>query len=422
MLVGIDDTDSEKGMCTTYLAALLCEELGVSGYPKLIRLNPNIPYKTRGNGAIAFEVAGDAEKIKETVLSAVERYAQFREKKTNPGVAFMDKPKKKGLDVLDELYRGAVSRLVTIEEADEAARNAGAQVYKFKNGRGIIGALSAIGAKLPDPTYEIIAYRSHKKKEKKIDRESVFRMDDATYPDTFNNVDRKTGRILILPHGYDPVFCGIRGNSVEAVKKAWSMIKPLEDIERTQIFVSNQGTDAHLRKKRIGDVAPYDCAIIEGSVSREPRTIKGGHVFFRLKDETGGIDCGAYKPTGEFRDVVRKLRTGDVLQVCGGISKHPGTLNIEKIRILSLARAYEKNAPVCCGRNMTSAGKEKGYKCRKCGKRIRSCEQKEVRRDLLPGFYEVPPRAKRHLSMPLVRMGPKAKSSNGRSWDTRSLS
>ena len=50
--LGMDDTDSKAGMCTTYLAAVLAERLGpfgLHGYPKLVRLNPNIKYKTRGN-------------------------------------------------------------------------------------------------------------------------------------------------------------------------------------------------------------------------------------------------------------------------------------------------------------------------------------------------------------------------------------
>jgi len=59
--VGIDDTDSRKGMCTTYLAVIAMErieeEVGkVIGLPRLIRLNPTIPYKTRGNGAVSFLV------------------------------------------------------------------------------------------------------------------------------------------------------------------------------------------------------------------------------------------------------------------------------------------------------------------------------------------------------------------------------
>ena len=53
--IGIDDTDSVSGMCTTYLASELIlefNECDVIGYPRLVRLNPNIPWKTRGNGAI----------------------------------------------------------------------------------------------------------------------------------------------------------------------------------------------------------------------------------------------------------------------------------------------------------------------------------------------------------------------------------
>lgn len=63
--IGLDDTDSPNGMCTTYLGALLYRELSRFGepvdLPKLIRLNPNIPYKTRGNGAVSltFDILED---------------------------------------------------------------------------------------------------------------------------------------------------------------------------------------------------------------------------------------------------------------------------------------------------------------------------------------------------------------------------
>ncbi len=414
MYVGIDDTDSEKRMCTTYLAALLCEKLGTVELPRLIRLNPNIPYKTRGNGAVCLIVEGDRALIKKTVLDMVGEYAQFEEKKTNPGVVFIEKLNPADKKKLRDFYRRAVSELVSIENAEKCASSVGAEFHKFKNGRGIIGALAAIGAELPDKTYEIIAYRSHRKKEKKIDVDSIYRMDKETYPETFNNIDNNTGRILIFPHGYDPVFCGIRGNSKSVVEKAWAMVKPLEEIERTQIFVTNQGTDAHLRKKKIAELKPYDCAILNGTVAKEPRTIAGGHILFGLRDLTGEITCAAYKPTGPFRNTVKKLLLGDRIEVFGGISKHPNTFNLEKIRILKLAKVYLKDSPTCCGRRMTSAGKGKGYKCRKCGKRAREIRLKEVLRDLVKGFYEVPPGARRHLSMPLIRMKPKAGRSTGK--------
>ncbi len=49
MIIGIDDTDSSEGMCTTYLGALLLDELQAYGtveaLPLLVRLNPTIPIK-----------------------------------------------------------------------------------------------------------------------------------------------------------------------------------------------------------------------------------------------------------------------------------------------------------------------------------------------------------------------------------------
>src|SRR3989442_15938760 len=64
--VGIDDTDSEKGGCTTYTATVLFQELFNRGlrpfdFPWLVRLNPNIPLKTIGNGALAIHFFVDEE-------------------------------------------------------------------------------------------------------------------------------------------------------------------------------------------------------------------------------------------------------------------------------------------------------------------------------------------------------------------------
>jgi Predicted DNA-binding protein containing a Zn-ribbon domain len=56
---------------------------------------------------------------------------------------------------------------------------------------------------------------------------------------------------------------------------------------------------------------------------------------------------------------------------------------------------------------MTSAGKNKGFKCKKCGNRIDSDEKVafKISRDLDNGkFYETPVSARRHLSKPLCRM------------------
>ncbi len=407
MLVGIDDTDSLKGMCTTYLAAIISRELDVYGYPRLIRLNPNIPYKTRGNGAVMLNINGNSRTIKSTVLKLVKKLSQLDDKKTNPGVVFLENPEKEKIKILNNFYRRVVSELVTIRDAENVAEKVNADVHKFKNGRGIIGALAAIGAVLDDKTYEMIGYRhpNNYGKARRIDRESVYKMNEKFYPKLFDTIDPETKRILITPRGYDPILFGIRGEDPKELESAFRQLKIYEPLELKLIFETNQATDSHLRKKKITDIKPYDCVIVDGHITQKPKTLEGGHVVFNIQDSSTNMDCAAYEPTGGFRDIVKQLEVGDYVEACGGVGKYKKTINLEKIRILELNKKYENVVPNCCNKKMTSAGKNKGYKCRKCGKRIRSHEIKsrEVRRNLELRSYEVPPRARRHLSKPLVR-------------------
>ncbi len=192
--LGIDDTDSKLGMCTTYLAAVLAERLsgfGLADYPRLIRLNPNIKYKTRGNAALCItldagpEAMGEVERI---ALAAIEEYARFEDENTNPGVIMY------AGEITDDLKGYAlrvVRDVVEIEEAEALAKKHEMRVHKFKNGRGIVGALASIGLELYDFTYELLAYRMPENYEKPrwLDKESVYAMDAATYPDTWDNVD-----------------------------------------------------------------------------------------------------------------------------------------------------------------------------------------------------------------------------------------
>ncbi|MFN3621698.1 MAG: DNA-binding protein, partial [Nitrososphaerales archaeon] len=77
--IGIDDTDSKIGGCTTYTATeavkhILINKVAIfKDYPKIIRLNPNIPWKTRGNAAIALTLETEEPKyVFEAVCGAVE--------------------------------------------------------------------------------------------------------------------------------------------------------------------------------------------------------------------------------------------------------------------------------------------------------------------------------------------------------------
>jgi|Deesub1362A_J573_1020465.scaffolds.fasta_scaffold00115_55 tRNA(Ile2)-agmatinylcytidine synthase len=404
--VGIDDTDSKKGMCTTYLGALLADELSryTSIKPKLVRLNPNIRWKTRGNAGICLEMRKKPKGVENLVLETVEEYAEIDDSNTHPGVVFYQGDKVP--EEFSRFYEKCLHEVVTIDEAENLAISYGAEICKFKKGRGIIGALASIGSIFKDKTYELIAYREKKNwgKERKIDKKSVFKMNERTFPLTFNNVDNE--RILIAPHSPCPVLFGIRGEDPETLKRAFNMIKLGERIERKIIYETNQGTDAHLiNVKRISDIKPYSSVILEGEVNSLPRVIKGGHVIFTVTDGSDSIECAAYEPTKEFRHIVKKLVPGDKVRVYGGVRSDPKkTINLEKIHVMKLAEMYREENPLCeCGRRMESAGKNQGFRCRICktfkGDKVRV----KYPRELEERIYQVPPRAMRHISKPLVR-------------------
>ncbi len=412
LYVGIDDTDSSEGMCTTYIGSVIMDELKdygfqTEGYPRLIRLNPFARFKTRGNGAVSFKLNLKSKteygKAKKFILDRVEELSELEHENTNPGVVFYQG---KITPELEAFSLKTIRNIVSIDETQKLAEEIGAEIYKFKIGRGIIGALAAIGCPLKDKTYELLAYRTPENygKKRKIDRESVEKMDGKTYPQTFDNVDGDY--ITIEPHTPCPILYGIRGESPDAVLKAHEMIKSYEPVERSAVFVTNQHTDLHLLKaENISQMERFKCYIVRGIVKEPPHIIMGGHVIFSLDDGSGSVECAAYEPTKEFRNIIKELRRGDDLRVYGGIGEK-GTLNLEKIEILDLEKVYQTKNPLCkCGKRMKSAGKGKGYKCIKCGRKLRKGTKNffELKRNIKKGFYEVPPSARRHLSKPLVR-------------------
>ncbi|WP_424358742.1 TiaS agmantine-binding domain-containing protein [Methanocella sp. MCL-LM] len=409
LYVGIDDTDSKLGMCTTYLAAVLAERLArfkLVGYPRLIRFNPNIKYKTRGNAGLALVLNAGPEamdEVEQIMLAAVREQARMEDENTNPGVVLYHG------EITQELKDYAlrvVRDVVEISEAEALAEKYGMRVHKFKIGRGIIGALGAICLDLYDHTYELLAYRMPENYEKprQLDRPSVYAMDAATYPDTWDNVDLHNKVIVFSPHTPDPVLYGIRGNSPEILSKAQRMLTT-EPVERSQIFITNQGTDMHLlQAAQIADAKDDRSYILRGNVTQAPVTKEGGHVFFEIGDASGSLKCSAFEPTKNFRDIVRKLVPGDEVKVYGSVKDR--TVNLEKLEVIALASLTRTVSPTCpqCSRHMESAGAGQGYRCRKCKTKAPSLITEEVKRDLEPGLYEVPPTARRHLAKQIIRI------------------
>jgi tRNA(Ile2)-agmatinylcytidine synthase len=423
MHIGLDDTDSTRKGCTTYLAALLVQKLlkfdaDFIDYPNLIRLNPNVPWKTRGNGALCLRIQldeGVVDKVKETVISTVENQADLECRGTDPGIVFFQSPRIPR--ELGTFARNTITGVVNLQDATRLLKKFKGEAIGFKSGRGVIGALAAVGDNLQaDHTYEIIAYRTPENygSKRMVDKASVFEMDAATRPYTFNNVDAEKRRVIITPRGPDPILFGIRGESAEIVKNAFRMLKVLEPVERWVIFRTNQGTDAHLKRvKKLSGITPHSPLIARGTVSASPRMIRGRHMIFSIRDENSEVDCAAYEPTGALRAVVKKLIVGDQVEVYGSVRSPspntPPTINLEKIRLLKLASQIVSRNPLCstCGKRLKSMGKEKGFKCDRCGARYPSLTKVEtrVKREIRRGLYMTSTRSQRHLTKPFVRFG-----------------
>ncbi|MGC9778810.1 MAG: DUF1743 domain-containing protein [Candidatus Heimdallarchaeota archaeon] len=416
--IGIDDTDSLKGSCTTHLATVIINEIANQvdflDFPNLIRLNPNIPYKTRGNGAVAIRVDGeekDLENARELVIRKVKEMAKLDDENTNPGIAFLSD---EITSAVKEFSKRALWDIISIPEAEKFNSFANIDLVKFGNGRGIIGALGSIGNPLNDDfTYEHLTYRSPEKYGTKrlIDRDSIIAADKAT-PLTFSNVDYDYNSIMITPRGADPVFTGIRGETAEEVMKAWCIIKPLEEITMRMIFRTNQHTNQHFVKEfKINELKPHLSIITQGKVSKNPYYIEGSHLIFPIKDNTGEIDCAAYEPTKKFRGELNNLIIGDEVTVFGGVrppaEKHPLTINIERLRVDILEKTFSYENPFCdeCSARLKSAGKNKGYKCHKCSAVYRNKKpiEKLVPRKLALQEYLPPIIAHRHLTRPRSR-------------------
>ncbi len=410
-VVGFDDTDSRTGgMCTTYLGALLADSLRAAGATVerllLLRCNPAVPHKTRGNAAVALHTDCEPESAFSLAEALIEEFAIVDDPNTNPGLVVA--PHDSG--EVPEPVSGFAGRAVTAHlDRDDARALCSEHGYRYEgwdNGRGLIGALAAVGSwPLPDQTYERIAYRERERwgTDRDVDPESVFAAADAFYPRVWDTVDRGTGELVCVPNTPCPVLFGIRGDDPDSVRVVAERIEG-EPRDRAETFVTNQGTDAHLRDAPLSGLRGGYCYRSDGRVASEPETLEGGHVFFRLEDGDAELRCAAFEPTKRFRDRVRSLRPGDRLTVCGEVSG--GTLKLEKCAVRELNRIEYRN-PVCpdCGRSMESAGRDQGYRCRECRTSAPGKERVEVDRDLEIGWYEVPPTARRHVAKPLVRGG-----------------
>lgn len=433
MFVAADDTDSMRGNCTTYLATeiirtLVTEgDLDLIGFPRLVRLNPAIPWKTRGNGSLVMRfgrgrgvrtligsISGkdlycfedqtewepDEDSILGRIIPLVERYHDPVD--SDPGVVVSrTRPSR-------DFYLGGVRRVMKHSDIEREIERIGARTFVLGCGRGLIGCVCGMAWIPEDFTYELLSYRPPERwgTERIFDPESIERADHEIGT-SFNSWEDRFRRVAMVPATPCPVMYGFRGDDVSDLIRGREIIKT-EPQSRWVVFQTNQGTDDHIiRDFTEREFIPNSSYLIEGKVLSVER-IRGGHTFVTLSTRYGNLMCAAYEPSREFRRALDWLVPGDEIEVMGELRESPYTLNIEKMHVIRTVDEFEKvSNPVCpsCGRTMSSVGKGQGYRCRRCGTRSDVPVVRRLTRWIVPGWYEPPTAARRHLSKPLKRMG-----------------
>ncbi len=408
MSIAIDDTDSQYGGCTTHLTGILLSQLRdkaeLADYPLLVRLNPNIPWKTRGNAATVLRLwyDGSAEELLDLVWPIVEEYTSPRPPLPGkrPGVVVLEgKPWEN--PALRWLYSKALSDVVTLDVVEGVIDKAGAL---WRGGRGLIGAASAMAALAPgDPyTFELTFYRRPELWGSKrcIDDAKVIDI-EARSSSTLNNLDLAARRSSAAPGGPDPVLAGFRGTYAGEL---WKFEDALcERPHFAVLYRSNQHTQVHTV-----DSEPliYRAVRVRATVASTPQKLPGGHVIVEVGTEYGHFDVAFYDESGPLRRAAEMLRPGDVVIVEGGVRPYSPrgrtTISAESMYVVSLSESHIKVNPRCprCGSRMESAGSGKGYRCPRCGLTLKDAQSQSivVTRDLMPGLYSYRLGRVRHLS------------------------
>jgi tRNA(Ile2)-agmatinylcytidine synthase len=428
MWIGVDDTDGPDGGCTTYVlseivAAARDLHLDLLGYPKLVRLDPNVPWKTRGNGALAarfghgtgparvvgaidqrtvhaFDRGRSLRATEEEQLFEAARAAVRSGSSNAPGAdpALVAAPRRPSPVV----YRRAVAEVVPGKLAREALRAVGGRAW-FRGGRrGIVGATAAIAWPARHRTFELLAYRGRDRlgTRRTVDPTSV-RAAVARHPELFLCFDPRTRRLLIAPHTRCPILFGLRATTAEGLPDLLGEIRS-EPVDRWLVFETNQATGDHLVPRDRGRWPAFSAGTITGVVGAPPETIRGGHV--RLLLTTRGdriVECWAFEPSKTLAPVARSLQPGDRIRVDGGRGRSR-PVRVERITILSLGvRRGIPVRPRCdrCRRSTESRGSGRGFRCPGCRTRFppESAKAPVLAPRFPRGTYDPTPSARRHL-------------------------
>ncbi len=405
--LSLDDSDTPWGGCTTQLATILLTgplqgKVILADYPLLVRLNPTVPRKTRGNAAVVLRGYSRVPpgELAETAAEAQWSYVEERPPGKLPGIAVYPGADPWRDPRLRYLYKRALADYVPASMARRLAVKAGAQLA---GGSGVVGAAASLAALAPwDPyTYELIAYRAPENMGKPRCVRRDPRLEKTVPPCGNANTDLYNGVVAAAPGGPDPVLAGFRGTLPWCLSQYAELL--CEEPWAWTLYRSNQHTGIHTRAAS-GPPRPYKIVRVKGRVRGTPRLLPKGHVLVDLETPWGTLTAAFYRETGPLRDAARLLGEGDLVEVeAGVVPRLEGpTLAAEALTVYEVAERILRVAPRCprCGARMESMGKGKGYRCPRCGLRDPRASPLQLRvpRPLRPGRYTGSVSGARHLT------------------------
>lgn len=439
--LGLDDTDTLDGGCTTDVLHRLLVALAapsdtgrappwrIVSWPRLVRLWPHAPHRTRGNAAVAALIdlaAADAEALVARVGTVAERLLPGLERLDAAGVRALRAPGRPAAPDGDAPgrrpatparpglvlgpapdeghYWGAVRGPVGLEALTpevaswlEAGTHA---VWGAGGAVGLIGAVAAIAwSPGPTATWEHIAWRAADRigEPRAVDPGVVAGL-ETHHPQVMLSRDPVQQRTLLAPRAPCPVLWGIRARRPAAATAAHAELKASggEVPVASRTFLTNQATGDHLR------------GIRRGLLTADPRIGRRGHTSLEVTDDVGAaVRLLAFTEGGALNALARELRNGDRI-AWQGLTHPSGAVHLERLRLLRpVTRPTTRPACPACGRRLESAGRGQPLRCRTCRTHHprRWRQAAPPRGDGWMGWSEPSPGARRHLAAPLPEIG-----------------
>lgn len=354
--LGLDDTDSLNGGCTTEVFHRLLEELPEEakvGTPRLVRLWPFAQRRTRGNAAVGVEIHSNDEPA---LLNHLDRWwkahilpltGEVQESTVSDRVQSPASPGMVWFSVAPDeaIYWATVRGEVAEDDLPTPLRRWG--------GHGCIGATAAVAWPASTVTWEAIAWRQTDATGPRLLDENALVMLDA-WPEVVFSRDPRRGKQLVAPRGRSPVLFGLRTLSEASAKRACRTLLEAGDTEPAagwRVFQTNQASGDHLDRSITGDVSAVEVDPVRK------------HATLTVSEETM---IHVFAESGPVNALARWLIPGDQIEVRG--LRHPdGSVHAEQMRLVkSVARTHLR--PVCpsCGRRMKSMGAGQGVRCPVC--------------------------------------------------------